>query len=88
MLMILSGCTRLPLFMVGAGDVDLTSKAQILAYYELVMDGLVQAPHNLHDWFIDFRVSLLNKQKIRKVLGLQWLWNRQVFILIWLFFAA
>ena len=71
MLMILSGCTRLPLFMVGAGDVDLTSKAQILAYYELVMDGLVQAPHNLHDWFI--RVGLLNKQKIRKVPGLQWL---------------
>jgi hypothetical protein len=36
----------------------------------------VQTPHDLQDWFINFRISLRKKQKLRKVLGLQRLWTR------------
>ena len=36
----------------------------------------VEAPHNLPDWFINFKSDISNGQKIRQALGFLWLWNR------------
>ena len=36
----------------------------------------VQAPHELQDWFINFKADLQNGQRIREALGFWWLWNR------------
>ena len=63
-----------------------TNSAAILAAIELLWPNNtkkknelctpVQAPHDLQDWFINFRIDLQNMQKIRDALGFSWHWNR------------
>jgi len=38
----------------------------------------IMAPHDLQDWFINFKIDLCNGQKIRQALGFWWLWNRRL----------
>lgn len=65
-----------------------TNSASIVAALELLWPDAemrkneictpVEAPHDLQDWFINFKRDLCNGQKIRDALGFRWHWNRRL----------
>jgi len=65
-----------------------TASASVIAGLELLwpkdeekknnVADVVSAPHDLEDWFVNFKIHLQNKKKIMQALGFQWLWNRRL----------